>query len=125
MMFFIGLILFETLSTLPLVKPEDVVQTIYRDIGTSVKLTCPNKSSENRDTNWIIISDTKIGKPRSQKSAVVQEDGSIFLPNLTKSDSHMYKCQDAETNQSLGSVKLIVRSVPPSVNNLKIISHSV
>ena len=116
--------IFETLSSLPLVKPEDIVHTIYRDIGKSVKLTCPNKSSDITDTNWIIISDAKIGNPRSQNSAV-QEDGSLFLPNLTKSDSHIYKCQDAETNQSLGSVKLIVRSVPPSVNNLKIISHSV
>lgn len=123
-MYFIGLIVLKTFLGLPMVKPEDVKDTvtIYQDYGSSVRISCPNKPSDINFTNWIVSGN--VGKPRSQNSAVL-DDGSLFISNLTKSDSHLYKCQDAETNQSLGSVKLIVRSVPPSVNNLTIITHSV
>lgn len=121
-----GIFVYYAFIVLPSVRSENVPEIIYKDEGQNVTLRCTsnNTDSNSSDTAWI-VSDTNVGqKLRSQNSAVLN-DGSLLISNLSSSDSHLYTCQDAETNQSLGSVKLIVRSVPPSVNNLTIITHSV
>ena len=88
--------------------------TINHDEGENVSLHCP----QIRDNiNWHY--------PDRSQNGIVQEDGSLFLSNVTRADAHLYTCQDAETNQSLGSIKLNVRSVPAAVTNLTVITHSV
>jgi len=93
------------------------ITTIDQDEGENVTLHCPQRSE---NINWIVSN----VKEKCQNSAV-QADGSLLLSNVTRANSHIYTCQDAETNQSLGSIKLNVRSVPPAVNNLTVITHSV
>ena len=97
-------------------------KAIYYDEGKNVTLYCPGKDEENGAIQWI-VSDVSVKK--RLHSSMVQADGSIWIHNVTASDSHIYSCQDLETNQSLGSVKLIVRTVPPAVTNLSVITHSV
>ena len=98
------------------------LEFLDKDEGQNVTLKCPFGKS---NIQWIVSDPNNVGKkPRSQNSAVL-DDGSLSISNLSSSDSHLYTCQDAETNQSLGSIKLTVKSVPPSVNNLTIITHSV
>lgn len=94
---------------------------IYADEGRNVSLICPNASS---NVNWIVSDTIAKQKLRSRNSAV-QDDGTLSIFNLTNEDSHLYTCQDAETNQSLGSLKLVVRTVPPAVSNLTVLTHTV
>ncbi len=75
---------------------------IYRDEGDNVTLLCPIDHHPSTTINWI-VTDVKTQKDfRSQKRSVVRKDGSLYLINVTRSDSHLYTCQDSETNQSLG-----------------------
>jgi len=101
------------------------LEIVYKDEGQNVTLKCSNGSLNG--SIWIVSDEnSKFAglKPRSPNSAVLK-DGSFFISDLSSSDSHLYTCQDVETNKSLRIVKLIVKSVPPSVNNLTIIPHSV
>ena len=98
---------------------QSTTTTLDHDEGDNVTLHCP-QPSEN--INWIVPNVKE--EFRSQNSAV-QADGSLLLSNVSRADSRLYTCQDAETNQSLGSIQLNVRSVPPAVSHLKVITHSV
>lgn len=91
---------------------------VFQDAGDNVTLLCPK---QNNAIQWV-VSDVNVNKDLGSK---VQDDGSLWIQNAIASDSHLYTCQDSETNQSLGQIKLTVRTVPPSVSNLTIITHSV
>ena len=92
---------------------------VFQDTGDNVTLHCPKQN--NAAIQWV-VSDVNVNKDLGSK---VQDDGSLWIRNAIASDSHLYTCQDSETNQSLGQIKLTVRTVPPSVSNLTIITHSV
>ena len=93
---------------------------VFQDAGDNVTLLCPNAKAVNQ-VQWV-ISDVNVNNDLGSK---VQADGSLWIQNATSSDSHLYTCQDSETNQSLGQIKLTVRTVPPPVSNLTVITHSV
>ena len=97
---------------------------IFRDEGDNVTLICPNNSESAKNINWI-VSDGIQSKESRLRNGVVRQDGSLFLTNVTRSDSHIYSCQDAETNQSLGGISLLIRGTPSAVNNLTVLTHSV
>ena len=75
------------------------LENIDKDEGQNVTLKC---SSNGSSVSWIVSDDSKfVGlKPRSPNSAVLK-DGSFFISDLSSSDSHLYTCQDVETNKSL------------------------
>lgn len=52
-------------------------------------------------------------------------NGSLALFDLSETDGRVYTCQDMESNESLNSVLLRVRTVPPAVTNLSVMAHSV
>lgn len=101
---------------------EDEFQQLYRDEGENVTLHCPF-TQPSVNVNWIVsdVSRQNFGSHNN----IVLNDGSLLLSNVSRSDSHIYTCQDAETNQSLGSIRLTIRGVPPAVSNLTVIAHSV
>lgn len=96
--------------------------TQLHDEGQNVTIRCPDLDNIRRSIQWV-ISDVSVKK--SHPNFFTQLDGSIFIENATASDSHVYSCQDEQTNQSLGSVKLTIRTVPPAVTDLSVIPHSV
>jgi len=101
------------------------ITTFFRDEGDNVTLICPG-FQKSANLNWIITdAQAKEDFQNQVLNRVVQDDGSLFLENVSRSDSHLYTCQDAENNQSLGSIKLEIRSVPSAVNNFTAITHSV
>ena len=75
------------------------LENIDKDEGQNVTLKC---SSNGSSVSWIVSDDSKFAglKPRSPNSAVLK-DGSFFISDLSSSDSHLYTCQDVETNKSL------------------------
>lgn len=116
----------KTILTLLFLLPKLVAasmlktEIINRDEGDNVTLHCPSsKESSAQDLNWILENGSQT------HNSIVQDDGSLYLINVDASDSQYYTCQDPETNQSLGSIKLNVRSVPGPVSNLTVITHSV
>ena len=94
---------------------------IFRDEGDNVTLICPDES-KSANINWI-VSDKNEGSRR--RNGMVRNDGSLFLTNVSREDSHVYSCQDSETNQSLGGLKLQIRGKPSAVTNVTVITHSV
>ncbi|XP_059093389.1 uncharacterized protein LOC131888528 [Tigriopus californicus] len=52
-------------------------------------------------------------------------NGSLALFDLSDTDGRVYTCQDMESNESLNSVQLHVRTIPPAVTNLSVMAHSV
>ena len=100
-------------------------KSIIRDEGDNVTLICPTPD-KSANINWIITDiQAKEDFQNQVLNSVVQDDGSLFLENVSRSDSHLYTCQDGENNQSLGSIRLRICGVPSSVNNFTAITHSV
>ena len=54
-----------------------------------------------------------------------QPNGDLLIYGLVPEDSKPYTCQDMESNESIHTVFLVVRTVPPAVPNLTVIPHSV
>ena len=82
------------------------LEPVYRNEGQNVTLKCSNGSLNG--SIWIVSDEnSKFAglKPRSPNSAVLK-DGSFFISDLSSSDSHLYTCQDVETNKSLRIGKL-------------------
>ena len=101
-------------------------KSIFRDEGDNVTLICPASLEKSANLNWIITDAQAKEEFQNQVlNNVVQDDGSLFLENVSRTDSHLYTCQDAENNQSLGSIKLQICGVPSAVNNFTAITHSV
>jgi hypothetical protein len=54
-----------------------------------------------------------------------QTNGDLVIYGIKPDDSKSYTCQDMESNESIHTVFLVVRMVPPAVANLSVIAHSV
>lgn len=103
---------------------DNAPDIVYEDEGNNVTLACPTSTGLRSGAIWI-VSDTMAKQKLGSQNSVVQDNGSLLITDLTSTDSHIYTCQDAETNQSLGSIKLSVRTMPPAVNNLTVLTRSV
>jgi len=100
--------------------------SVVHDEGENVTLVCPQNLDRSSNLNWIIAdAQAKEDFQNQVLNHVVQDDGSLLLENVSRSDSHLYTCQDAENNQSLGSIKLQIKGIPSAVNNFTAITHSV
>jgi hypothetical protein len=55
----------------------------------------------------------------------LRNDGSLFISGVSTSDPRSYTCADAETNDSIETILIDVKSVPPAVTNLTVLTHSV
>ena len=63
--------------------------------------------------------------PSASRRILPQPNGDLLLLGLLPEDSKPYTCQDMESNESIHTVFLVVRTVPPAVANLTVIPHSV
>lgn len=77
------------------------------DIGTNLTLKCPIENVQH--IMW-----EREGKEDDQKTRlVIQADGSLFLENVTQSDSGVYSClpQNTVSEALLKSINVTVRSM--------------
>ena len=111
----VALLLFTFLQQL--VFSSNFTSVIHNE-GENVTLICPQNLRRSANLNWIVTDAQAKEEFQNQVlNHVVQDDGSLFLENVSRSDSHLYTCQDAENNQSLGSIKLQINGIPSAVNN--------
>jgi len=119
----VALLLFTFLQQL--VFSSNFTSVVHNE-GENVTLICPQNLQRSANLNWIVTdAQAKEDFQNQVLNHVVQDDGSLFLENVSRSDSHLYTCQDAENNQSLGSIKLQINGIPSAVNNFTAITHSV
>lgn len=84
---------------------EDVKQFAV-DIGNNLTLRCPIENTQ--DIVWV-----RDGKMDDQvKHSLVEDDGSLFLENVTRNDSGIYGClpQNTVDLDLMKTVKVFVRS---------------
>ena len=111
----VALLLFTFLQQL--VFSSNFTSVVHNE-GENVTLICPQNLRRSANLNWIVTDAQAKEEFQNQVlNHVVQDDGSLFLENVSRSDSHLYTCQDAENNQSLGSIKLQINGIPSAVNN--------
>ncbi|KAK9696126.1 Fibronectin type III domain [Popillia japonica] len=89
---------------------EDVKQFAV-DIGNNLTLRCPIENTQ--DIVWV-----RDGKMDDQvKHSLVEDDGSLFLENVTRNDSGIYGClpQNTVDLDLMKTVKVFVRTPPPAL----------
>lgn len=75
--------------------------------------------------NWISSSDEISANKRLAAKSHVEANGDLVLHEVEPEDAHTYTCQNGVDMRPINSVRLVVRSVPPAVTNLTVITHSV
>ena len=119
--------------------------TLYADQGDNVTLKCLGYSggaggvfwnyhrrirveaddgSEDDDGRRPLPSPSSPSAPAAQRIAP-QANGDLAIYGVRPEDAKTYSCQDMESNESIHTVSLTVRTVPPAVANLSVLAHSV
>eukprot|EP00095_Tigriopus_kingsejongensis_P009956 maker-scaffold17_size721972-snap-gene-1.19 protein:Tk09956 transcript:maker-scaffold17_size721972-snap-gene-1.19-mRNA-1 annotation:"contactin-1 isoform x1" len=105
------------------VPPPASEHTQWADQGWNVTLEC--QGAGNRPIAWSYHQAGETPPAASRPHLQPLPNGSLALHGLTEADARSYTCQDMESNESLHTVHLHVRTVPPAVTNLSVVAHSV
>jgi len=107
----------------------------YADQGRNVSLHCVGHAGSSGvlwthhrrgpDDEGVILPPRRTPLSSSSRRILPQPNGDLLIYGLLPEDSKPYTCQDMESNESIHTVFLVVRSVPPAVANLTVIPHSV
>ncbi|XP_071746083.1 neogenin isoform X2 [Lepeophtheirus salmonis] len=94
--------------------------TLIFNSGANITLNCQGKSP-NRDIAWI-----QYGKKVLPSNRIRHEsDGRLIIHKVFPRDEGLYLCQDVESNQSIHSIRLRVRTPPERVSNFTVLPRSV
>ena len=112
---------------------EGGFRTEYADQGSNVSLHCLG----HKGSSGVLWTHHGRGpddvEPRrriplslssSSRRILPQPNGDLLIHGLLPEDSKPYTCQDMESNESIHTVFLVVRTAPPAVANLTVIPHS-
>jgi hypothetical protein len=102
--------------------------TLFADEGANVTLHCTGREGKGPPVQWTWgpghNGEDDRGGDRRQRIQP-QENGDLVIQALQKDDSRSYTCLDSESNESLHTVLLHVRTVPNSVSNFSVFPNSV
>ena len=107
---------------------EGGFRTEYADQGSNVSLHCVG----HKGSSGVLWTHHRRGSDdvplslssSSSRRVLPQPNGDLLIHGLLPEDSKPYTCQDMESNESIHTVFLVVRTAPPAVANLTVIPHS-